>query len=143
LSLSALSQCQSISLFLSLSLSRLTVSPSILNRPTTASGGHSRPWTIFSGSAFRHVIFDVVSYRGRSRHHNRHYEEDKVFVSRVRSTAKALEKVKAVRSEKLSDLLRMADSPKGQERRGDPPILRLPRSMRRYVMLNLGIGNDL
>ncbi|GLT72792.1 hypothetical protein SLA2020_446960 [Shorea laevis] len=93
---------------------RNDVASLILDRPATAAGGHSRLWTVFSGSAFRRVIFDAVSCGGGSRYRNRHRQEDEVFAPTVRSTAKAPEKVKAVRSEKLSDLLSMADSPEAE-----------------------------
>jgi len=95
---------------------RNDVASLILDGPATAAaaGGHSRLWTVFSGSAFRRAIFDAVSCGGGSRHRNRHREEDDVFAASVRSTAKAPEKRKAVRSEKLSDLLSMADSPEAE-----------------------------
>ncbi|XP_059460622.1 U-box domain-containing protein 4-like [Corylus avellana] len=93
---------------------RNDVASLILDRPATDAGGHSRLWTVFSGSAFRRVIFDAVSCGGGSRQRNRRREEEEFIVATARSTAKAPEKRKAVRSEKLADLLSMADSPEAE-----------------------------
>lgn len=100
----------------------------MLDCPTTApanSGGHFRLWTAFSGSSFRRKIFDAVSCGGSTRY--RHHNEDVAAppatdstdnTSTAGSTSKLgnenqPEKPKAkkpnAKSEKLSDLLNLAD----------------------------------
>ncbi|GMY29195.1 U-box domain-containing protein 6-like [Fagus crenata] len=84
----------------------------VLDRPTTA-GGHFRLWTSFSGSTFRRKIFDAMSCGASSRHRRHHHQDD--FITDTRSAPKVSkpkppEKRKTVKSEKLSDLLNMADS---------------------------------
>lgn len=96
---------------------RNDVASMILDRPghAAAAGGHSRIWTVFSGSAFRRVIFDAVSCGGGgSRQRNRRREEEEFIAATDRSTAKTPEKRKAVRSEKLADLLSMAETPEAE-----------------------------
>ncbi|KAH7523976.1 U-box domain-containing protein 14 [Ziziphus jujuba] len=100
----------------------------MLDCPTTTpanSGGHFRLWTAFSGSSFRRKIFDAVSCGGSTRY--RHHNEDVAAppatdstdnTSTAGSTSKLgnenqPEKPKAkkpnAKSEKLSDLLNLAD----------------------------------
>lgn len=95
----------------------------MLDRPTTTSGGHFRLWTAFSASSFRRKIFDAVSCGGSSRY--RHHGHDDVADAPIAAPAAAdgltailpEEKPKPKprpkksngKSEKLSDLLNMAD----------------------------------
>lgn len=86
----------------------------ILDRPSTSSGGHFRLWNSFSGSSLRRKLFDAFSCGGSSRYRHRHNDYD--FTTSARSASenpkpKAPEKPRGVKSEKLSDLLSMADSP--------------------------------
>lgn len=75
-------------------------------------GHHFRLWTSFSGSAFRRKIFDAVSCGGSSRFH-RELLEDSVSVSATETAevkTSAAADVKKPRSEKLLDLLNLAEA---------------------------------
>ncbi|XP_054819449.1 U-box domain-containing protein 4 [Prosopis cineraria] len=107
---------------------RSNVGPLILDRhdPTTnaAVGGHFRLWNALSASSLRRIIFDAVSCGGGSRYHHSHYDDFRSTVSTSTSaSANSKEKHREQRqghseykrnsnerSEKLSDLLHIADS---------------------------------
>ncbi|KAI4337256.1 hypothetical protein L6164_015696 [Bauhinia variegata] len=88
-------------------------------------GGHFRLWNTFSASSFRRIIFDAVSCGGSSRYHHRHRDDDFSCSSSSSSTtisdsgnlkekqgqgdSESHPKPNA-RSEKLSDLLNIAES---------------------------------
>ncbi|KAK3211350.1 hypothetical protein Dsin_016056 [Dipteronia sinensis] len=86
----------------------------------TNSGHHFRLWTAFSGATFRRKIFDAVSCGGSSRYRHEFPDDDDevVFVSTTTTTTstatatdskKQQQKPKQQKSEKLSDLLNLAD----------------------------------
>ncbi|KAI9192129.1 hypothetical protein LWI28_018652 [Acer negundo] len=84
----------------------------------TNGGHHFRLWTAFSGATFRRKIFDAVSCGGSSRYRNEFPVDDDEVVSVSTTTtttsaatdSKKQEKPKQQKSEKLSDLLNLADT---------------------------------
>ena len=85
---------------------RNNVGSLVLDGPTT--GGHSRIWTSFSGSAFRRKLFNAMSCGGGGSRHRPNSD----FIVETRSVSKPSkppEKPKKAKSEKLSDLLNMAE----------------------------------
>ncbi|KAF7817296.1 U-box domain-containing protein 4-like [Senna tora] len=77
-------------------------------------GGHVRLWNALSASSFRRIIFDAVSCGGSSRYDPRHHHD---FTSSTSTTTSASgsskerqQEQRQARSEKLSDLLHIADS---------------------------------
>lgn len=87
-------------------------------------GGHFRIWSALSASSIRRIIFDAVSCGGGSRHHRHHHND---FTSTASGTTSASRNSKDksqeprngasksqpkpnARSEKLSDLLNIAES---------------------------------
>lgn len=97
--------------------------PPITTTPGATSGGNFRLWTAFSASSFRRKIFDAVSCGGSSRYRHHGHDHDDVADAPIAdpaaadgSTAKLPEEKPKPRpkrsngkSEKLSDLLNMAD----------------------------------
>lgn len=88
-------------------------------------GGHFRLWNALSASSFRRIIFDAVSCGGSSRYNNRYNEDDLSSSASTTTSASGRSKEKQeeqrqeaskskrkpnARSEKLSDLLHMAES---------------------------------
>ncbi|KAK0571485.1 hypothetical protein LWI29_016886 [Acer saccharum] len=92
----------------------------VLDRGGGASNGghHFRLWTAFSGATFRRKIFDAVSCGGSSRYRHEFPDDDDEVVSVTTTTtttstatdSKKQEKPKQQKSEKLSDLLNLADT---------------------------------
>ncbi|TXG62250.1 hypothetical protein EZV62_013613 [Acer yangbiense] len=84
----------------------------------TNGGHHFRLWTAFSGATFRRKIFDAVSCGGSSRYRHEFPDDDDEVVSVSTTTtststatdSKKQEKPKQQKSEKLSDLLNLADT---------------------------------
>ncbi|KAI4316390.1 hypothetical protein L6164_024374 [Bauhinia variegata] len=84
-------------------------------------GGHFRLWNTFSASSFRRIIFDAVSCGGSSRYHHRNRDDFSCSFSTTRSDSGNLKEKQRqgdsksrtkpnARSEKLSDLLNIAES---------------------------------
>ncbi|KAK4274490.1 hypothetical protein QN277_017699 [Acacia crassicarpa] len=107
---------------------RNNVAPLILDRhdPTTnaAVGGHFRLWNALSASSFRRIIFDAVSCGSSSRYHHSHCDDLSSTASTATSTSgnskekhrqqkqgsSKSKRYSNARSEKLSDLLHIANS---------------------------------
>ncbi|KAL5558215.1 hypothetical protein UlMin_034426 [Ulmus minor] len=83
----------------------------VLDRPTSTAG-HFRLWSGISASSFRRKIFDAVSCGGSSRYRYRH-DEDDYPVAPSTAGGGSTDKAKATKadskSEKLSDLLNLAE----------------------------------